>query len=40
VFPDENHWILDGENSRFFYSELHAWLERYLKPESRTAQPQ
>jgi dipeptidyl aminopeptidase/acylaminoacyl peptidase len=40
VFPDENHWILDGENSRFFYSELHAWLERYLKPEARTAQPQ
>ena len=19
VFPDENHWILKGENSRFFY---------------------
>jgi dipeptidyl aminopeptidase/acylaminoacyl peptidase len=33
VFPDENHWILDGENSRFFYSELHAWLARYLQPE-------
>jgi dipeptidyl aminopeptidase/acylaminoacyl peptidase len=30
VFPDENHWILDGENSRFFYGELHAWLARYL----------
>ncbi|MDQ3143079.1 MAG: S9 family peptidase [Bacteroidota bacterium] len=31
VFPDENHWILKGENSRFFYSEVHAWLEKYLK---------
>jgi dipeptidyl aminopeptidase/acylaminoacyl peptidase len=33
VFPDENHWVLDGENSRFFYNELHAWLARYLQPE-------
>lgn len=31
VFPDENHWILKGENSRYFYSEVHAWLEKYLK---------
>lgn len=30
VFPDENHWILRGENSRFFYAEVHAWLERWL----------
>jgi dipeptidyl aminopeptidase/acylaminoacyl peptidase len=30
VFPDENHWILKGENSRFFYQELAAWLERWL----------
>ena len=22
VFPDENHWILKGENSRLFYAEL------------------
>jgi len=22
VFPDENHWILKGENSRFFYREV------------------
>jgi dipeptidyl aminopeptidase/acylaminoacyl peptidase len=32
VFPDENHWILKGENSRLFYSELGAWLARWLKP--------
>jgi len=30
VFPDENHWILKGENSRYFYQELHAWLGKYL----------
>jgi dipeptidyl aminopeptidase/acylaminoacyl peptidase len=30
VFPDENHWILKGENSRFFYRELHAWLKKYI----------
>jgi dipeptidyl aminopeptidase/acylaminoacyl peptidase len=31
VFPDENHWILKGENNRFFFQELHAWLARYLR---------
>jgi len=31
VFPEENHWILKAENSRFFYTEVHAWLEKYLK---------
>lgn len=31
VFPDENHWVLKGENSRFFYGELHAWFAKYLK---------
>ena len=30
VFPDENHWILKGENSRFFYREVHAWFARWL----------
>jgi dipeptidyl aminopeptidase/acylaminoacyl peptidase len=30
VFPDENHWVLKGENSRFFYQEVHAWLARWL----------
>ena len=33
VFPDENHWVLKGENSRFFYDEVHAWLQRWLQPE-------
>lgn len=30
-FPDENHWILKGENSRYFYAEVHGWLGRYLQ---------
>lgn len=32
VFPEENHWILRAENSRFFYGEVHAWLARWLAP--------
>jgi dipeptidyl aminopeptidase/acylaminoacyl peptidase len=32
VFPDENHWIQKGEDSRLFYAEVAAWLERWLKP--------
>lgn len=31
VFPDENHWILKGDNSRYFYNEVHGWLAKYLK---------
>ncbi len=30
VFPDENHWILKGENSRYFYAEVRDWLAKYL----------
>jgi dipeptidyl aminopeptidase/acylaminoacyl peptidase len=30
VWPEENHWILKPEDSRFFYLEVHAWLGRYL----------
>ena len=39
VWPDENHWILKGENSRVFYREVRAWLEKYLNPcQSRIAE--
>ncbi len=31
VFPEAGHWILRGEDSRYFYSEVHAWLEKHLK---------
>jgi dipeptidyl aminopeptidase/acylaminoacyl peptidase len=30
VFPDENHWIQKGENSRYFYQEIRDWLAKYL----------
>jgi dipeptidyl aminopeptidase/acylaminoacyl peptidase len=40
VFPDEHHWILKGENSRFWYSEVHAWLARWLKPETGDRKPE
>jgi dipeptidyl aminopeptidase/acylaminoacyl peptidase len=33
VFPDANHWIQKGEDSRLFYAEISAWLARWLKPE-------
>jgi dipeptidyl aminopeptidase/acylaminoacyl peptidase len=32
VFPDENHWIQKGENSRYFYGEVRDWLERFIGP--------
>jgi dipeptidyl aminopeptidase/acylaminoacyl peptidase len=35
VWPDENHWIAKGENSRVFYREVHAWLAQWLGRESR-----
>lgn len=31
VFPEENHWIAKGGNSRFFYEEVRRWLGRYLE---------
>jgi dipeptidyl aminopeptidase/acylaminoacyl peptidase len=39
VFPDENHWILKGENSRYFYGEVHDWLARWLDDGSATPAP-
>jgi dipeptidyl aminopeptidase/acylaminoacyl peptidase len=34
VFPDENHWIQKGEDSRLFYAEVEAWLTRWLDPSA------
>ncbi len=31
VFPDAGHWILKGEDSRYWYSQVQAWLALYLK---------
>jgi len=30
VWPDENHWILNPENSRHWYGELWAWLGKWM----------
>ncbi|MEY3466642.1 MAG: hypothetical protein RL603_2242 [Pseudomonadota bacterium] len=38
VFPEENHWVLRGENSRYFFGELHAWFARWLGPEPTAGQ--
>jgi dipeptidyl aminopeptidase/acylaminoacyl peptidase len=29
-FPDENHWVLKPQNSRLWYREFFAWLDRYI----------
>ena len=31
IFPDENHWILKGENSRYFYHEVQQWLAKHYR---------
>ncbi len=33
VYPNEDHWIADGYNSRHYYGEVASWLARWLKPE-------
>lgn len=30
IYPDEDHWIMSGHNSRHFYGEVEAWLRRWL----------
>lgn len=35
VWPTENHWILNGENSRYFYREVHGWIARWLGQAQR-----
>ena len=34
IFPDENHWILQGDNSRYFYDEVTQWLARWLRADT------
>ena len=36
IWPDENHWILRGEDSRFFYNEVAAWFARWLSAPAAT----
>ncbi|MEM7054325.1 MAG: S9 family peptidase [Pseudomonadota bacterium] len=30
VFHDANHWIMNGNEARYFWQEVHAWLEEHL----------
>ena len=30
IWPDENHWVLNAENSRVFYREVAEWLAKWL----------
>jgi dipeptidyl aminopeptidase/acylaminoacyl peptidase len=30
VWPEENHWILKGEDSRYWYQEVYGWLKKYI----------
>ncbi len=30
-FPNENHWILQPQNSIYWYKEVHGWFGKYLK---------
>ncbi|MFZ2490249.1 MAG: S9 family peptidase [Thermoanaerobaculia bacterium] len=31
VWPEENHWILNGENSKVFYREVHDWIAKWVR---------
>jgi len=30
VFHDANHWIMKGEEARYYWQQVHEWLEKYL----------
>jgi dipeptidyl aminopeptidase/acylaminoacyl peptidase len=38
IFPEENHWIQQGENSRQFFNEVHQWLARWLQSSAAVSQ--
>ncbi|HEV2669453.1 MAG TPA: S9 family peptidase [Gemmatimonadales bacterium] len=38
IWPDENHWVLRGEDSRYFYREMAAWFARWLSAPAVTGQ--
>ncbi len=33
-FPDEGHWIGKPQNQKLWWTEVHAWLARYLTPRA------
>lgn len=36
IFPDEGHWIGKPQNQQLWWSEVQAWLEKYLGPGGTT----
>lgn len=30
VFHDANHWVMKGAEARYYWQEVHAWLDKYL----------
>ena len=34
-FPDEGHWVLKPQNSKFWHQEVFAWLKQYAPPGGR-----
>lgn len=39
VFPDENHWVLKGQNSVQWHDEVFGWINRYLRPADAHVAP-
>jgi dipeptidyl aminopeptidase/acylaminoacyl peptidase len=37
LFPDEGHWILKPQNSRYWYSSVIGWLDKYTKGSGAAA---
>ena len=35
IFPDENHWVLKPQNGILWQRTFFAWLDKWLKPESK-----
>ena len=35
LFPDENHWILQAQNSILWQREFFNWMDTWLKPDSQ-----
>ena len=36
VFPDEGHWVLKANNSRYWHEAVFGWIKRYLEPREGT----
>ncbi|MBS7302424.1 MAG: prolyl oligopeptidase family serine peptidase, partial [Bacteroidales bacterium] len=36
VFPEENHWILQPQNSLYWHREFYGWLEKWCNQATRT----